>query len=99
MTNKEAKKFYKSKRWQEVRKQVLKLDHNECQICKSKGKLTKAYLVHHIYELKDFPEYKDSIYVNGKRNLISVCFECHEKIHDRLKEWHKKKEPLNKERW
>lgn len=86
-------KIYKSTKWKKVREQVLRLDHYECQRCnlnmfdsKDVKKITKATLVHHIYLAEDYPEYKYSIYVNSKRNLVSLCFDCHEIIHGRKSE-------------
>lgn len=83
-------KIYKSTKWKKVREQVLRLDHYECQRCNNnffdsgdKKKVIKATLVHHVYLAEDYPEYKYSIYVNGKRNLVSLCFDCHEIIHGR----------------
>ena len=95
----DATKFYKTTEWEKLRLQVLKLDHYECQRCKSKYKrIKRARYVHHVNELKDRPDLALSIYdEDGKRNLISLCFNCHEEIHDRLKDY--KKEPLTKERW
>lgn len=97
-------KIYKKKEWKEVREEVLKLDHYECVRCnhtffdkKGEKTLEKAVLVHHILPAKDFPQYKYQIWVNGKRNLVSLCNECHEIIEGR------KKDPkihfTNEERW
>lgn len=84
-------KIYKTTNWKEVREQVLKLDNYECTRCNHKifesnepKKFTKAYLVHHRYNAKEFPQYVYSIYVNGERNLVSLCFDCHEQIHGRI---------------
>lgn len=83
-------KIYKTAKWTKVREEVLKLDHFECQRCNHNifksdepKRISKAVLVHHIYEAKDFPQYQYSIWVNGRRNLVSLCFDCHEIIHKR----------------
>lgn len=83
-------KIYKTSQWKKVREEVLKMDHYECQRCnhnmfhsKEPKKLTKAVLVHHIYYADKFPEYKYSIFVNGNRNLVSLCNDCHEQLHGR----------------
>lgn len=88
--------FYKLKEWKKIREYVLeKLDRNECQRCKEKKKkIKRATVVHHVWELEDYPEYGLDIYVNGKRNLVSLCRECHEEIHGRGK-----KKPLTEEKW
>lgn len=85
-------KIYKTTKWLKVRDEVFKLDHKECQRCNhnifksdEQKKITTATLVHHIYEAKKFPQYQYSIWVNGKRNLVSLCFDCHEIIHGRKK--------------
>lgn len=80
--------FYHSNYWQRKRKEVLVFDHYECQDCKEKGLLTKAILVHHVNEVKVRPELALSLYfMNNKgmqeRNLISLCFNCHELRHNR----------------
>ena len=59
------------------------MDRHECQICKSHGRYRRSDLVHHIKHLKHFPELALDIYYTDadgqrKRNLLSVCRECHE---------------------
>lgn len=101
---KERKGFYESKEWRALRKEILRADKYECQICKLKGKYTKANTVHHVKHLEDYSElglekyYTDE---NGEqqRNLISVCKDCHETVcHPERLRWNKKEE-LNEERW
>lgn len=87
-------KIYKTARWKQVREEVFKLDHYECQRCNhnifkssTPKKITKATLVHHIFFADKYPQYKYSIWVteNGvtKRNLVALCNDCHEELHDR----------------
>jgi len=83
-------KIYKTAQWYKTREDVFKLDHYECQRCNHNvfetgepKKITKATLVHHRYHVDQFPQYKYSIYVNGERNLVSLCFNCHEQLHGR----------------
>ena len=95
-------KLYESKEWRRLRKLVLAEDKGECQYCKAKGKYTKANTVHHVNYLKLHPElalekyYKDDDGVT-KRNLISLCHNCHEHIHEWVQK--EKEEPLTIERW
>ena len=96
--------FYDSKEWRRLRKDVLKTDKKECQICKSKGYYTKANHVHHINYVRKHPElalethYKDDE-GNIKRSLISVCKDCHETVcHPERLRWNVK-EQITKERW
>ncbi len=87
--------FYNSRTWRNKRKQILERDNNECQICKKEGKFKPADTVHHIKELKDYPKLAliDS-------NLISVCFSCHNIIHERFGEQKSRGEKMGiPERW
>ena len=94
--------FYRWTEWRKLRAQVLKLDNYECQLCKAKGRYSKAIIVHHIKHLKDRPDLALSIYDSntGQRQLISVCKECHEKEHpESQRQYMPKAEPVTKERW
>lgn len=93
--------FYWTKEWRRLRKEILKEDKAECQRCKEKGYYKKATHVHHVNYVEYHPElalskYYASIDGKEKRNLISLCFDCHEKIHAKEKEV---KESLTEERW
>lgn len=94
-------RFYTWGKWKTVRSKVLSMDKGECQICKSRGKYTKATTVHHVNYVKKHPEMALDIYYtyNGrkKRNLISLCHDCHEEVHGYRKP--EKKKPLTEERW
>ncbi|SDZ19109.1 HNH endonuclease [Tindallia californiensis] len=68
--------FYKSKTWQKKRKQILLRDHNECQMCKSKGKVSIADHVHHIKHLTARPDLG-----LDDDNLIGLCAACHNYEH------------------
>lgn len=73
--------FYHSKEWRQVRKEVIKRDKKECQVCKSLGKVTvNNLLVHHIYILEYY--YNKRLDID---NLVTVCHSCHELIHNRYK--------------
>lgn len=93
-------KFYKSKYWIKLKNEVLEEQHYECQICLKKGKLTKADTVHHIRYVKEWPELALSKYFINEhkykqKNLIAICFDCHNKVHNRFNF----KEPINDEKW
>lgn len=114
---KRRNEIYKKTIWKHLRVEVLTFDKYICQRCcgnykvklgvNFKKKMTKATLVHHHYEVEKYPEHKYSFYIfeNGekKRNLYSLCHDCHEIVHDRrvrpkqLSENEKKF--LNDERW
>lgn len=80
--------FYNSKYWRRFSKEVKREQNNECQICKSKGRYSPAKILHHVKHLKDRPDLAYSRYYideNGvkQRQLLAVCFKCHEEEHDR----------------
>ena len=80
MRDKVAQTFYDSPKWKRVRKVVLSRDLGICLVCKSKGVISYADVVHHIVELKE--DNSKSLDVN---NLISLCSSCHNKIHSQYK--------------
>lgn len=91
--------FYHSIEWRKIRTKVLEIDHNECQICKSRGTYTKANTVHHVNHITDKPELRLSIFVpgTGERNLISVCSSCHNELHP--EKGYRIRTKANEERW
>lgn len=97
--------FYCSTAWRRKREEILERDRHECQICKSRGKYRKADLVHHVMHLKDRPELALSdTYLDeeGKerRQLISVCKECHETVcHPERMRKNEKEKFKTEERW
>ena len=60
-------KFYKTDDWEELRDDVLRDAHFECQHCLREGKYTRAEMVHHINEVRKRPDlalsrsYKDAL--------------------------------------
>ncbi len=96
--------FYVNSAWLHVRDNVMKLDKNECQICKSNGRYAKADLVHHVNHLKRAPSLALSVWytdANGvkKRNLISVCKCCHETVCHPSRMYRRRKTFKTIERW
>lgn len=92
--------FYCGAPWQHKRAEVLRLDRNECQLCKSRGKYRKACIVHHVKHLKDRPDLALSIYDGMERQLVSLCKGCHEEMHPESKrQFAIKAEPVTQERW
>ena len=97
-------KFYTWSRWLAVREEVLRADRYECQWCKEKRRrYTRADTVHHVNHFKDRPdlalekEDKDPATHTTRRNLISLCHDCHEEAHGYRKR--KTGELLTEERW
>ena len=101
--------FYKTDDWIELRDEVLKDAHNECQHCLKKGKYTRAEMVHHINEVRKRPdlaltrEYIDPITKEVRSNLVALCNSCHELEHpDRFGNYRAKRgieKFTNEERW
>ena len=74
-----AVRLYKTKRWERKRAAVLRRDEYLCQEEKRYGKSIAANTVHHIYPVEKYPELALVAW-----NLLSLCAECHNKMHDRM---------------
>ncbi len=101
-------KIYKCAKWTNVRLEQLEADNYECQRCKHNGKYkdvktpikyTRAVLVHHNFRVREYPQYAYSRFVNGERNLYSLCNECHEIEHEEERGIIKHIDELNEEKW
>lgn len=76
LENESYRLFYLSKAWKSKRREILRRDNFECQICKALFNYKAATDVHHILNLRDHYEKRlDS------NNLISLCNECHTLVH------------------
>lgn len=91
--------FYNSASWKKKRQEVLELDHHECQMCKAKGVYTRANTVHHVKHLKDRPDLAYSIMDGKTRQLVSLCKDCHNKVHPEKLKIAESSEPITQERW
>ena len=98
---KDIHQFYISGKWKRLRAKVLEMDKGECQICRGRGRYTRATTVHHVNYVKNHPELALEVWYEWqgqrKRNLISLCHDCHEEVHGYRKK--KKSEKLTQERW
>lgn len=96
IANNEVHKFYWWKQWKFLRARVRKRDRNECQRCKRNGDQSRAEVVHHIKEVKDYPELALDM-----NNCEALCKACHNIIHpEKLGKYKKqKKRFVNEERW
>lgn len=93
-------RFYSWSCWLRTREEVLKLDHYECQRCKTRGRYSRAVLVHHVKHLKDRPDLALSIWDGEERQLVSVCKKCHEELHPESQRQYKPlTKPVTEERW
>lgn len=105
LEQKKIVRFYQSKYWQRLRAEVLREQKWKCQECLKLGIVTKANTVHHVQFVDKHPELALSKYYtyNNKRyrNLISVCGECHNKLHPEKSKFKnkQKKRFMNEERW
>lgn len=94
IANGQEEAFYKSWTWQMKRLEILERDNNECQRCKKKGRVSKGEVVHHIKELKDRPDLGVT-----DENLVTVCYQCHNIIHERFEGKKSDKQIKFPERW
>lgn len=98
-------RFYKSREWLELRQRVLEAEHFECELCKQKepAQYTRADCVHHVNEVRNRPDlalsmtYRDREGVH--KNLLALCNQCHNDIHERYNGPKDNSEPLTPERW
>lgn len=84
--DKQYRKIYKSRRWQELRKQVMLRDEFLCQECKRNDLTKTGDVVDHIIELKD-----DLSKAFDMANLEVLCHACHnaKTIREKQKREHK----------
>ena len=74
---KKADPFYKSKKWEHVRTQALRRDDYMCQCCKANNQMIQAECVHHIFPRDTYSQYQFDLW-----NLMSLCNECHDEMHN-----------------
>lgn len=102
-------KFYKSDEWEELRNEVIRDAHNECQHCLKRGIYKRAEMVHHINEVRKRPdlaltrEFVNPITGETIINLVALCNSCHELEHpDRFGNYRNQRgiqKFSNEERW
>ncbi|GAB6254518.1 HNH endonuclease [Peribacillus sp. N1] len=90
-TEGQKKKFYRTGEWSKLRLEALERDNYECQQCKLEGKVhvdsnkvegerkSVELNVHHKYEIEHYP--KLALVLD---NLVMVCLNCHNKLHNRV---------------
>ena len=69
---------YNSKEWQRKRNMILKRDGYACQLSKREGIRAEADTVHHIFPVREYPQYALCTW-----NLISLSRAMHNTLHDR----------------
>lgn len=76
-----AKRFYKSKAWQECRASYLKSVGGLCERCYKKGLIVPATTVHHKIWLTEKNITNPLVTLNWD-NLEAVCTDCHAEEHE-----------------
>lgn len=74
---KTADPFYKSKKWETIRARALKRDEYMCQCCKANNQMIPAQCVHHIFPRDTYSQYQFELW-----NLMSLCNDCHDEMHN-----------------
>jgi 5-methylcytosine-specific restriction protein A len=84
VANKENRKNARQRgydyQWEKYRKYFLS-QFPLCQVCKKKGNVTPATVVHHIVPVTSH----DDVLFYDQENHMAVCRDCHERIHGRKK--------------
>jgi len=80
-----AKRFYKSKAWQECRTAYIASVHGLCERCSDNGKIKPGYIVHHTIKLTPHNINDEETTLNHSL-LRYVCKDCHEVEHHGHKE-------------
>jgi 5-methylcytosine-specific restriction endonuclease McrA len=70
---KDGRSYFRGEGWRELRQKVWERDDYTCQEC---GKKKCLLIAHHIK-----PYNKKDKNTNNMKNLISLCFSCHTRIH------------------
>lgn len=72
--DKQADKFYHSKKWKNIRDYVLMREGGFCQDCLKNNRRTIATDVHHIIPVKQ--DWSKRLDID---NLVSLCEKCHKR--------------------
>lgn len=81
--------FYNSRSWRRLAHDVMRSQNNECQLCRARGRYSPARIVHHVKHLRERPDLAYSRYYDDEqgmrhRQLLALCFACHEREHGRV---------------
>ena len=80
--NADRRKIYQSQRWRMLRLAKLS-DEPLCEMCKEKGIIKPAIDVHHIISfMSTDDEVKRKALAYDYENLMSICKECHQLVHN-----------------
>lgn len=80
---KERQKIYQDKRWKTLRSIKIQ-DQPLCEMCLKEGKIVPAHDVHHIKSFcaRNITEEEKIRRAFDYDNLMSLCVDCHLKIHN-----------------
>lgn len=81
----DSAEYYNSKYWKELRNRYIR-QHPLCKMCAMEGRSVPAEHVHHVVPFMQGKTKKErwSLLLNYN-NLMSLCRECHQKIHREMK--------------
>ena len=80
----EARRFYRSKAWQQCRAAYIKSVGGLCERCLAKGFIKPGYICHHKKYL-DGDKLQDPEVALSFDNLEYLCLDCHNAEHFRYK--------------
>lgn len=85
--NNKSDKYYSSSLWTKLRNYYI-VHHPLCEECLKNDKITPALHVHHItpFLRGKTNEERFELLLN-ENNLMSVCIDCHHKLHKLLKKF------------
>lgn len=78
--------FYNSTEWKRCRESYKKSVGGLCEMCKSRGKITPAKVVHHKTHITADNLDDPSITLSFD-NLMALCVNCHAEIHGKPKRY------------
>lgn len=83
---KDRQKMYQLKQWREL-SQWYRMNHPLCEMCEANGRLTPSEHVHHILSPFDYglSEVEKLSRLLDPDNLMALCHECHNEIHQEKK--------------
>lgn len=77
----DRQKVYQSTNWKKLRQAKL-LANPLCEMCLKEGIVKPAIDIHHIDSFMNYTGTKRLQFAYNYNNLMSLCKECHQKIHN-----------------
>ena len=78
----DRRKIYDTSQWRKLRSAYLQ-QHPLCELCQREDKVVPAVDVHHIISFMSTNDHlKRKCIAYNPDNLMSLCKECHQKIHN-----------------